>query len=761
MVYASIIYFSVLVAILIGCIIVGKGTKTELGSEITGLLVMAVVVVIAYWAFLLSGRERLGLLCLGIYDVGLYFLAAMMYRYTCMFTGYAPQVKYLNFFVWLAGIIDMVAMLLNVLGEYLFVISPVYREDGSFLTWKIQYNMPYYIHIICCYTIVIFSIMTLAKKVADSLHIYRKKYMIMLCAYILIVFLRMFMYLFEWKYDWSILVIVFLGIVVSYFNNYSVPKKLLQNVLYSVAENTSSLIVCFDNYNKCTYVNEGARKLLGVEKDDLKAFEDKFVPYINICARKQVDYDITDEIFTVDGEEKTILIEYQSVIDDMNKYLGCFFKMEDRTEEISRFELEKYKATHDSLTNIYNRDAFFEVVEKCIKENPDTDYCLINTNIKEFKLVNDLFGSKTGDMILIKMAEELNTLCEGDKSVVARIYGDRFAVLIPADKFDEDKAVTGIRNVEQIMKACNYKLRIVLGVYAITDREESVQSMYDKACMAIERNKDEYINGIVYYDDSIMEKALHEKFVVSEFENAIENNEVEIYIQAQVNNEREVIGGEALVRWAHPEYGVLLPGQFIEELERTGLIYKLDMYVWELAAKKLYEWNRRGITDKYISVNISAKDFYYMDIYRAFTGLVRKYNINPHNLKLEITETVLMHDLEVHLDVLGRLRKFGFNIEIDDFGSGYSSLGMLKEIKADILKIDMVFLRETENKLRSRTILESIISMTKQLGMRVVTEGVETEEQYEGLKKMGCDYYQGYLFSKPISVDEFEEKYLY
>ena len=150
-----------------------------------------------------------------------------------------------------------------------------------------------------------------------------------------------------------------------------------------------------------------------------------------------------------------------------------------------------------------------------------------------------------------------------------------------------------------------------------------------------------------------------------------------------------------------------------------------------------------------------------MDIYRAFTGLVRKYNINPHNLKLEITETVLMHDLEVHLDVLGRLRKFGFNIEIDDFGSGYSSLGMLKEIKADILKIDMIFLRETENKLRSRTILESIISMTKQLGMRVVTEGVETEEQYEGLKKMGCDYYQGYLFSKPISVAEFEEKYLY
>lgn len=761
MIYASIIYFSILIAILIGCIIVGKRTETELAGEILRLLIMALLVVFSYWAFLWAGSERLGLLCLGLYDAGLYFLAALMFNYICLFTGYTPDFRYTNVFVMVTGIADLIAMLLNVLGEYMFKITPAVGGDGSFAYWKIQYYMPYYLHIICCYTIVIFGIIILARKLVKSPRMYHKKYLIMLLAYVMIVFLRMFMYMFEWKYDLSIIVIAFLGIVLSFFNTYSVPKKVIQNVLYSVSENTSSLIVCFDNYNKCIYVNDGARKLLGVEKDDLKAFEEKFVPYINICARKQVEYDITDEVYVVDGEERTVLIEYQAVIDDKNRYLGCFFKMEDRTEEIKRFELEKYRATHDSLTNLYNREAFFEISEEYIKENADTEYCLVTSNIKEFKLVNDLFGNKTGDMILIKMAEELNAMSESGKCVVARMYGDRFAVLLPVDEFDETKAVNGIKNVEQIMRACNYKLRIILGVYTITDREESIQSIYDKACMAIEKNRNEYINGIVYYDNSIMQRALHEKFVVSEFENAIENENVEMYLQAQVNNEGVVIGGEALVRWEHPEYGMMLPGDFIDELERTGLIYKLDAYVWELAAKRLYEWKRKGILDKYISVNISAKDFYYMDIYKAFTGLVRKYNINPRNLKLEITETVLMHDLEVHLEVLGRLRKFGFNIEIDDFGSGYSSLGMLKAIKADILKIDMAFLRETENKLRSRIILKSIISMTKKLGMKIVTEGVETEEQFEGLKEMGCDYYQGYLFSKPISVEEFEKKYLY
>ena len=233
-----------------------------------------------------------------------------------------------------------------------------------------------------------------------------------------------------------------------------------------------------------------------------------------------------------------------------------------------------------------------------------------------------------------------------------------------------------------------------------------------------------------------------------------------MYLQPLVRADRTLKGAEALARWVHPARGLIMPVNFISVVEKTGLISKLDEYMWELAARKLREWKDIGRDNLTISVNISAKDFYYTDLYKTFTGLVEKYGIAPGNLNLEITETVLMSDLQHHMETLTRLQDYGFVIELDDFGSGYSSLNMLKDITADVLKIDMLFLRETEHTVRNRIILQSVISMAKQLGMAVITEGVETEEQLESLKKMGCELFQGYYFSRPIAVEEFEQKYI-
>lgn len=181
-----------------------------------------------------------------------------------------------------------------------------------------------------------------------------------------------------------------------------------------------------------------------------------------------------------------------------------------------------------------------------------------------------------------------------------------------------------------------------------------------------------------------------------------------------------------------------------------------------MAAKQLAEWKKSGNEDLYISVNISAKDFYYMDIYEELTSIVEKYDINHLKLKLEITETALMTEMQNQLSLLKRLRDYGFLIEIDDFGSGYSSLNMLKNIDVDVVKIDMGFLSNTnsERMERSELILDFIISMIKKLGMEIVTEGVETKEQVDNLTEMGSDIFQGYYFSKPITVEEFEKKYL-
>ncbi|MCI8307661.1 MAG: sensor domain-containing phosphodiesterase, partial [Lachnospiraceae bacterium] len=553
----------------------------------------------------------------------------------------------------------------------------------------------------------------------------------------------------------------FLGITVCYFTVYSIPKELVQNVLCSVSENTSSSIICFDNRNKCIYVNDSACRLIGASKDELGVFEKKFEGYINEFIEKKSDYEVIKTDYEIASQIRSVFIEFQTMRDKKDKYLGCFFKMEDRTEEVKRFEMEKYRATHDSLTGLLNRVSFIEQATRILLDNPDGKFYVVASNVREFKLVNDLFGTKVGDMVLCKEADVLRKLSENTGVVAGRISGDRFALLIPEDYYDEEMAVKSIEDIERIMKVYDYKLRICMGVYEVRDHNENVQTMYDKACMVIDKTKNDYLKVLSYYDTSIMQKAMHEKNVINEFDKAIEDEQFKMYLQAQVDNEGNIMGGEALVRWEHPENGLIFPGDFIEILERTGHIYNLDAYIWEQAAKKLCEWKQNGITDKHISVNISAKDFYYMDVYKSFTNLVRKYDINPDNLKLEITETVLMHDLEMHLEVLDKLRKFGFQIGVDDFGSGYSSLNMLKDIKADVLKIDMVFLRETENHVRSRIILNSIIGMSKKLGMKVLTEGVEKEEQIGALKEMGCDFFQGYYFSKPICVEEFEKKFLY
>lgn len=296
-------------------------------------------------------------------------------------------------------------------------------------------------------------------------------------------------------------------------------------------------------------------------------------------------------------------------------------------------------------------------------------------------------------------------------------------------------------------------------MYDINDLEEPVSIMCDKANLASETIKNEYKSNIAYYTERLFESSIEERRIIGEFERAISNNEFEMYLQPQVDSSGNLYGAEALVRWQHPERGLLSPAIFIDVLEKTGFIYKLDRYMWDKAAKKLGEWKKEGKDQYHISVNISTKDFYLVDVYETFVGLVDKYDIDPVNLNIEITETTLMSDFDKNMGIIRLLQNYGFNIEIDDFGSGYSSLNMLKDISADVLKIDMGFLRASENEAKGLDILESIITLAGKLGMKVITEGVETKKQLYMLVEMGCDMYQGYYFSKPIPVDEFEKKY--
>jgi EAL domain-containing protein (putative c-di-GMP-specific phosphodiesterase class I) len=224
-----------------------------------------------------------------------------------------------------------------------------------------------------------------------------------------------------------------------------------------------------------------------------------------------------------------------------------------------------------------------------------------------------------------------------------------------------------------------------------------------------------------------------------------------------VDFEGNVVGGEALARWIHPEKGIVPPGQFIGVLENANLIYQMDRYIWELAAKQLTSWKGTENEKYRISVNISPKDLQFLNIEVVFTELVEKYQIDPAKLNLEITETAIAGNIGTCIELMGRLREKGFLVEMDDFGSGYSSLNLLKDFKVDVLKIDMRFLDSTDDPERAQIILENIIHMAQQLKMTVIAEGVETKDQLLMLDERGCDLFQGYYFSKPVDVETFEK----
>lgn len=418
-----------------------------------------------------------------------------------------------------------------------------------------------------------------------------------------------------------------------------------------------------------------------------------------------------------------------------------------------------YRANHDSITGLYNRERFFEATAELIKRQPQRKFRIVCSDIKDFKLINDMYGDEMGNQVLRCEADLIKKYADSD-AVYGRISGDRFAICMPAERFDEELIVSQISKLKEMFNRSNYHMHIYIGVYDVVDINEAVGTMCDKALISIQNIKGDYHKVISYYDWKLLDHELQKRQLVGEFEKAVSDEQFCIYLQPQTDRHGKCYGAEALVRWKHPERGLIMPGYFIEPLEEAGLIYRLDEFVWELAVRQLKAWKDAGREDMYISVNISARDFYYIDVYESITGMVKKYGISPSSLRLELTETALASDITEIMELLTRLKNKGFIIEIDDFGSGYSSLNMLKDICADVVKIDREFLRETENAKRSKDILEVIISLSKKMNMTVVAEGVETLQQVNMLANMGCEIFQGYYFSKPISVEEFEKKYM-
>ena len=484
---------------------------------------------------------------------------------------------------------------------------------------------------------------------------------------------------------------------------------------------------------------------------------------------KQIENAIpfTNETFIIKPKKndsckpRFIDVTYQIVTNGEEKYAGSYFLIRETTSaEKSRRQYD-FISNHNRLTNLFNKKSFCIHAREFMLTHKESEFCMLVIDIDQFKIINELFGADIGDNILCTIASLLREYVQ-ENGVIGHLDNDRFVSLIKSSAMDANELIHLFDEKLYIDENVEYKIITHIGFYEITEfhRNMAIPTLIDKASLALVSVKGDMNNRIASYQPCMTSEILKQQKVINEIDKALENQHICFYIQPQADINGYSRGGEALVRWIDPDNGIVLPKDFVPILEEKGLISKVDLYIWNSVCKTLREWKNNGWNEFYLSINISAKDMCYMDIYKELVTLVERYEINPKMLRLELTESAVMTNSSQNFETLNKLRNFGFIIEIDDFGSGYSSLNMLKDIDFDVLKIDMLFLHETENVEKSKNILKAIISMAKAIGTDVITEGVETFEQLKFLNDAGCNIFQGYYFDKPLPVKNFEQKYL-
>ena len=426
-----------------------------------------------------------------------------------------------------------------------------------------------------------------------------------------------------------------------------------------------------------------------------------------------------------------------------------------QAEKDARIKEMNHYIEIDSLTELYNRETFYEKAAEMIKENPEVQYSIVYLDISCFKVVNDLFHAETGNLILKTAANYFKKKINPQIGLSGRIEADHFVLCVPQDTLDMDRLMKELDDTIKTL-GISHNILFFAGVYPVLDVNLPVDQMCDRARMALSKIKGNYVRRYNFYDVGMRDRMLKEQMIVRDMEFALKDNQFTIFLQPIFRPEtNEIVSAEALVRWFHPDSGMISPGYFIPVFERNGFIVKLDRFVWETVCKFLRGRLDAGKKIVPISVNVSRLNFYSFDLLIFLLNLLKKYNLEPWMLKLEVTESAYTDNPQQLIKIISQFKENGFPILMDDFGSGYSSLNMLKNIDIDVLKVDMAFVREIELSERARTILLMIIGLAKELGMGVVTEGVETQTQLDYITNMGSVDIQGYYFSKPLAVKDF------
>ena len=750
--YAFAGLFIVMIFALLACMSVARRSYRKIKGAVLMLLGMLIPPMLGNLIIILSTVKIPATIGCYVYFIGMdaFIMALLHFTFEyCMIKWPSNIPRYL---VYTLITLDVVQYAVNPIFGQAFDTEAI-QVDGRNYYRLLPYAGQMY-HRLVVYGIFITILLIFLIKMIRSARVYMERYYVILITMVMTGVWQSYYIFSRTPVEKSMAGYGIFGLLIFYFTLYYRPLTLLDRLLANMASDMPDAIYFYDVFGRCIWANDPAIRLAGIKDERYDSatelLQKKFGDPGNY---KDPEWSCT-KILGHGADAQYYYHFKRTVTDDRGKATGDFLTIRDITAEQRILQQERYNATHDRLTDLFTKEFLFESIRRKLNDNPEKDYLIIYIDIQNFKLVNDIFGTSFGDETLKQIAELLRKQVP-DSGLFGRIGGDTFGVCIPKEDFHEKELDKELINFTVSHGNVEHQVVLHAGIYEVVEKDLDISFMFDRALLAMVTIEEEYQTHIAYYDEKIRKEVLWAQHISAQLKDALRKRNVVPYLQPIVNTDGKIVGAEALARWIHPQDGFLPPSTFIPVFEKNGMIVEIDRYMWRCACEILADWKKNG-RDLFISVNISPKDFYFMDVAEEIKALVKEYDIDPVKFRIEITETVMMTDIDSRMKVLDELRQAGFVVEMDDFGSGFSSLSLLKDMPVDVLKIDMKFLKTTADDEKAKTILQNILNLSDDLGMFSLTEGVETKTQLEMLSKMGCKLFQGFYFAKPLPLNEFD-----
>lgn len=736
------IVYAIIVIMLLAVSVLSRRKKCAVGRKLANVCLLGALCVLFYIGTYSYQNDVLQKYMRCLYTVATGCVIVCLADFVRELLNYKLYMKtWIIIFVFFA--LDGIAFLLTPQ----FEIMATFREEIVFgkTIMRFEPKLWYYVHLLMYYFLLFKCIASLISRASRTNRYYRGGYVTMACVMSVIGVLGVFDYVFE-----SILgpdmAIPFYAIAggFTYLNVfYLTPHRQRRDMRAFVTKQVCEPLVVFNDKDELLGMNDAAQELLG---DKEFASREEFLDVLKLPATFEKEK-LSIRFYTYEVKQNT-------AYDERERLIARVYAFHDVTEIEEAYIREHRAATVDALTEIPNRNGFFGECRRRIRNR--NDYVLIVFGIYNFKGINGLYGSEVGDRILKFLAGRI-TLFQS----VAPVVGGRTGGAIFSAALREDEKQRFIEELSDCEFEYGEYIKIHLdlhfGYIRMDDMSRPMEYYYERARIACNKSKDSVTDKLYEYDARMEEEMRLEQTLISDMYNALAHDEFFLELQPQhyISDER-IEGAEALVRWNHPELGRIPPGIFIGIFEQNGFISRLDEYVWNKAAELIHRFEEEDSFHGSISVNVSQVDIMSLDVVSIFEDIVKRHEIDPGRLHIEITESACANERKKLIDTLNNLRAKGFIVEIDDFGSGYSSLNAITELPFDVVKMDLKFMKGIEEyKEVDGILLTSLAGMLHKLNATVIMEGVETRENVERARDAGCDIIQGYFYSKPLPVDAF------